>query len=89
MVERLLATTKEARSAITSSKAALLLSLRKATVTAHFAAVSQQACLHAMESHSWGGNVLQRSSPSQRLDFSVVTVVAALAQIKSYQAAEA
>lgn len=44
MVERLLVTTKEVWSPITSSKAAaLLLSLRKAAVTADFVAVSQQS----------------------------------------------
>lgn len=43
MVERLLVTTKEVWSPITSTKAALLLSLRKAAVTADFVAVSQQS----------------------------------------------
>lgn len=43
MVEGLLVTTKEVWSPITSSNAALLLSLRKAAVTPDFVTISQQS----------------------------------------------
>lgn len=81
-LERLVVTTKEVWSPVSSSKAALLLSFRKGRCRC------RPVCVCGGKPRL-RGNVLQRSSPSQRLDFSVVMVVAAPTQIKSYQPAEA
>lgn len=87
MVEMLFVTTKEVWRPISVSKAAMLLSLRKAAVSADCLAVTQQPVCMWWKATS-EENVLQRSSPSQKLDLSLVTVVAAPTQIKGYRAAE-
>lgn len=80
-------TTKEAWRPISLSKAVLLLSFRKTAVNVDYVAVTQQpVCMWCWVPSE--ENVLQRSSPSQKLDFSLVTEVAATAQIKGYRAAE-